>query len=196
MKIIITESQLKSIVTEHKFGSARLPENLYKQRLKRAKELAVNYPNPRQFALKHKKLWNFLRNYKLIDDVFTNRKKYGEDFTHEKIKELASKYLTPNDFELENRTAYQYASRHNMLDDLFPNNPHDQSLFGMYIGNKDESPYYNKNIQKYFDSLIDRASSQYDDIEDVKKRNPELYRQLMDLGHDIIPNDDEDDIDY
>ena len=123
MKILITESQYNHIITEHKFGSSSLPESLYKRRLKKAKELAVNYPNPRQFALKHKKLWNFLRGNKLVDDVFTNRKKYNEDLTDEKVRELASKYVSVSDFEVENGTAYQYALRNNLIKDLFPNYP-------------------------------------------------------------------------
>jgi hypothetical protein len=191
MKILITESQYNHIITEHKFGSSSLPESLYKRRLKKAKELAVNYPNPRQFALKHKKLWNFLRGNKLVDDVFTNRKKYGEDFTHEKVKELASKFTSRRDFEIEYGSAYQYAHTHGMLDDLFPKKIRDTKLYGAYLGSIGDSPYYNKDVQKHFDDLMDRTSSQYKDMEDVKKRNPDLYKQLSNLGHDYIPSDND-----
>jgi len=191
MKILITESQYNHIITEHKYGSSSLPESLYKRRLKKAKELAVNYPNPRQFALKHKKLWNFLRGNNLVDDVFTNRKKYNEDLTDEKVRELASKYVTVSDFEIENGVAYNYALRNNILKDLFPNNDFDPVAQGTYIGNRDESPYYNKDIQKYLDRLMYRASSQYKDMNDLKKRNPDLYKKLSNLGHDYIPSDDD-----
>jgi hypothetical protein len=191
MKILITESQYNHIITEHKFGSVKISDNLFKRRLKRAKELAVNYPNPRQFALKHKKLWNFLRNKGLLDDVFSNRKRYNEDLTDEKVRELASKYVSVSDFEVENGTAYQYALRNNLLKDLFPNNDFDPAAQGTYIGNRDESPYYNKHIQKHLDRLMYRASSQYKDMNDLKIRNPDLYKQLSNLGHDYIPSDDD-----
>jgi len=195
MKILITESQYNSIIFEQskRGGSQPLPDVIVKRRLKRAKELAVNYPNPRQFALKHKKLWNFLRGKGLLDDVFPNRKKYNEDLTDEKVKEIASKYVSVSDFEKENRVAYGYAIRNNMIRDLFPNNDFDPAAQGAYIGNRDESPYYNKNIQKYLDRLMYRASSQYKDMNDLKKRNPNLYNKLSDLGHDYIPSDDDSD---
>lgn len=192
MKILISESQYNLIVEQNKRGGSQpLPDSIVKRRLKRAKELAVNYPNPRQFALKHKKLWNFLRSKGLLDDVFPNRKKYNEDLTDDKVRELASRYVAMSDFELENGVAYNYALRNNMLKDLFPNHGFDPVSQGVYIGNKDESPYYNKDIQKHLDRLMYRASSQYKDMDDLKKRNPDLYRQLSNLGHDYIPSDDD-----
>jgi len=186
MKLIDT---IRDIITEHKFGSYGLPQSIIDRRLKRAKELAVDFPNPRQFALKYKKLWYFLRSQNLVDEVFPNRKKHGEDFTHEKVKELASKFTTPSDFQKEHQTAYQYAVKHKMINDLFPNNSNGLKLYSTYLGSRDQSPYDNKDVQKYLDHLMDRASSQYKDMNDVRKRNPSLFSQLQDLGHDYVPED-------
>lgn len=186
MKLIDT---IQDIITEHKYGSFGLPQSTVNRRLKKAKELAVDFPNPRQFALKYKKLFYFLRSQNLLDDVFPNRQKHGEDLTHDKVKEIASRYTTLRDFQIENGTAYMYANRHNMIDDLFPNNSNNLKLYGSYLGSRDDSPYDNKNVQNYFDHLMDRASSQYKDMNDLKKRNPDLYKQLDDLGHDYVPED-------
>ncbi len=186
MKLIDT---ILDILTESKYGNSKLPKATVVRRLKRAKELAPNFSNPRQFELKHRKLWNFLRLYGFVDEVFPNRQKYGNDFTHEKVKELASGFVTPLDFQTEHPTAFKYAYTHKMLHDLFPNSENRLSTFGAYLGNKDDSPYYNKSIQKHFDDLMDRASSQYKDMDDLKKRNPGLHKQLVDLGHDYVPED-------
>jgi hypothetical protein len=185
MKLIDT---IQDIITEHKWGSSKLPERIIDRRLKKAKELAVNFPNPRQFALKYKKLWYFLRSQNLVDEVFPNRQKYGEDFTREKVKELADKFIAPSDFQKEHPTAYQYALKRNMLNDLFPNKL-DRISTGVYTSKKDESPYYNDEVQKHLDHLIQRASSQYKDMNDLRKRNPNLFSQLQDLGHDYVPED-------
>jgi len=186
MKLIDT---ILDILTESKYGNSKLPKATVVRRLKRAKELAPNFSNPRQFELKHRKLWNFLRLYGFVDEVFPNRQKYGNDFTHEKVKELASGFVTPLDFQTEHPTAFKYAYTHKMLHDLFPNSENRLSAFGAYLGNKDDSPYHNKSIQKHFDDLMDRASSQYKDMDDLKKRNPGLHKQLVDLGHDYVPED-------
>lgn len=186
MKILISESQYNLIIE-----SVPLKDSTIKRRLKRAKEIAVNYPNPRQFALKYKKLWNFLRLKGLIDDVFPSRKKYQQDLTSDRVKELASKYVAVSDFQIDYPVEYGYAIKHNMIKDLFPNSDFDRSSQMIYHASKDQSPYYNKNIQKHLDHLIYRASSQYKDMNDLKKRNPDLYRQLSDLGHDYIPSDDD-----
>ena len=121
------------------------------------------------------------------DYVFVE--KHGEDFTHEKVKELASKFTTPSDFQKEHQTAYQYAVKHKMINDLFPNNSNGLKLYSTYLGSRDQSPYDNKDVQKYLDHLMDRASSQYKDMNDVRKRNPSLFSQLQDLGHDYVPED-------
>lgn len=185
MKLIDT---IQDIITEQR-GNKPLAQTIVNRRLKKAKELAVNFPNPRQFELKYKKLWNFLRGHKLVDDVFPNRQKYGEDWTHEKVKEIASRYITRRDFEIENGSAYQYAYKHKMLNDLFPDNSNGFKLYSTYLGSRDQSPYDNKDVQKYLDHLMDRASSQYKDMNDLRKRNPELYKQLVDLGHSFVPED-------
>jgi hypothetical protein len=185
MKLIDT---IQDIITEQK-GNKPLAQTIVNRRLKKAKELAVDFPNPRQFALKYKKLWHFIRHYNLIDELFPDRKKYREDYTPEEVKKLANGFAAALDFEIEHPTAFNYAVRHKMIPDLFPDRHDKMKSYATYFGNKEASPYYNKEIQKHFDHLMDRASSQYKDMDDLKKRNPELYKQLDDLGHDYVPED-------
>lgn len=185
MKLIDT---IQDIITEQR-GNKPLAQTIVNRRLKKAKELAVDFPNPRQFALKYKKLWHFIRHYNLIDELFPDRKKYREDYTPEEVKKLANGFAVALDFEIEHPTAYNYAVRHKMIPDLFPDRRDKMKSYATYFGNKEASPYYNKEIQKHFDHLMDRASSQYKDMGDLKKRNPELYKQLEDLGHDYVPED-------
>jgi len=191
MKILISESQLNNII----LNEAPLSQQTINYRLKRAKELAVNYPNPRQFELKHKKLWNFLRQQKLVDDVFPNRQKYREDLTPEQVIRVASKFINSDDFHTEYPVEWNYAYKNNMINDLFPDYNSDSGikLWSGYMGSMlgtNNSPYYNENIQKYLDYLMDRAG-QYNDMEDMKIRNPKLYKQLSDLGHDYVPSDED-----
>jgi len=172
MKILISESQLNNII----LNEAPLSQQTINYRLKRAKELAVNYPNPRQFELKHKKLWNFLRQQKLVDDVFPNRQKYREDLTPEQVIRVASKFINSDDFHTEYPVEWNYAYKNNMINDLFPDYNSDSGikLWSGYMGSMlgtNNSPYYNENIQKYLDYLMDRAG-QYNDMEDMKIRNP------------------------
>jgi hypothetical protein len=68
MDILITEEQLKRIITE----LHPLKKDEIESRLKMAKEIAKDYTNPRQFALDHKLLWNFIRSYNFVDEVFPN----------------------------------------------------------------------------------------------------------------------------
>lgn len=186
MKLIDT---IQDILKEHRGGREPLAQSIVNRRLRKAKELAVNFPNPRQFALKYKKLWNFLRGQNLVDDVFPNRQKYREDYTPEEVKKLANGFASAFDFEIEHPTAFNYATRHKMIPDLFPDRHDKMKSYATYFGNKEVSPYYNKEVQKHFDHLMDRASSQYKDMDDLKKRNPELYKQLDNLGHSFVPED-------
>ena len=118
MKIIITEEQLNGIINE---GVKLSPEEIEK-RLKLAKKLAVKYPNPRQFALKHKPLYYFLRGQGLMDTVFPKRKLYKPDgyWTPETIGQEASKYDSKSDFYNNNQVAYNRAVEFGILNDLFP----------------------------------------------------------------------------
>ena len=118
MKLIITESQLNDLIHEGK----KLDQKEIDTRLKKAKRLAVKFPNPRQFALKYPNLWNFLRGQKLVDEVFVDRKKYNPDgyWTPEKVGEEAEKYRSSSEFFRNNQIAHRKASEYGMLGDLFP----------------------------------------------------------------------------
>jgi hypothetical protein len=122
MKIIITEEQLKSIISEDRRGREPLSQKEVDKRLKKAKDLAVKFPNPRQFALKYPNLWNFLRGKGLIDSAFPNRKIYRPDgyWTPETIAQEASKYNTKSEFYDNNQVAYLKAIQLGIINDLFP----------------------------------------------------------------------------
>ena len=122
MKIIITEEQLKSIISEGRGGREPLPQKEVDKRLKKAKSLAVKFPNPRQFSLKYPNLWNFLRGQGLISDAFPNRKIYKPDgyWTPETIAQEAGKYNTKTEFGDKNQVAYLKAIQLGIINDLFP----------------------------------------------------------------------------
>ena len=122
MKIIITEDQLKSIISEGRGGREPLPQKEVNKRLKKAKALAVKFPNPRQFALKYPNLWNFLRGQGLISDAFPNRKIYKPAgyWTPETISQEATKYNTKTEFGDKNQVAYNKAVELGIINDLFP----------------------------------------------------------------------------
>lgn len=106
----------------NEYGSLPLPQKEVDKRLKKAKELAVKFPNPRQFALKYPKLWNFLRAQGLISDAFPNRKTYKPAgyWTPETIAQEAMKYQTKSEFENKSQVAYQKSLKFGIIDDLFP----------------------------------------------------------------------------
>ena len=126
MKILITESQYNSIIFEQnkRGGSQPLPQKEVDKRLKKAKALAVKFPNPRQFSLKYPNLWNFLRGKGLVDVVFPNRKIYRPDgyWTPETIAQEAGKYNTKSEFHDNNQVAYMKALQFDIMNDLFPYN--------------------------------------------------------------------------
>lgn len=184
MKIQLTEGQLSKLMVEIE----RLSKDVVKDRLALAKELAKEYPNPRKFALEHNKLWNFIRAYDLIDVVFPNRIKQVKYDSPEDVIKIARTYATATDLKNDLPNVYSYVVRHKLLDKVFPYSDENQGMWLNYDHNTDtESSYVNPSIQKYLDHLIDRAS-RYKDMKDLEKRNPELYRQLTSLGHDMEPD--------
>jgi hypothetical protein len=118
MKLIITESQLKNLINEGK----KLDQKDIETRLKKAKRLALKFPNPRQFALEYPNLWNFLRGQKLVDEVFVDRKKYNPDgyWTPEKVGEEAAKYNSASELQKNSQVAYRKATEYGILGVLFP----------------------------------------------------------------------------
>lgn len=188
MKIVITESQLKTIVNEMK----PLDNKEKKERLIKSLELAKKYPNPRQFAVKHKNLWSFLRGNDLVDVVFPNRKKYNNDYTPETATKLARRYVTVSDFESAHPSAYQFLMRKKLLSSIFPEKEETSNIMSRYVASlgKDESPYNNPDVQNYLDHISNRAGA-YDDMKDLKKKNPTLYKHLSDLGHEWTPSEED-----
>ena len=116
--IIITESQFNKLVDE----AAPLPEKEITKRLAKAKKVADKFPNPRQFALKYPKLWNFLRGQKLVDQVFPNRHVYKPDgyWNAENVAKESRNYSSRSDFMRGNQKANNVARQLGILDDLFP----------------------------------------------------------------------------
>ncbi len=115
MKLIeVINSEIKEAV--------KLTQDEIDKRLVLSKEIAANYKNPRQFALDHKTLWGFLRNYNLVDEVFPKRQIYhSEDYwTPETLSIEAKKYNGRAEFMRKNQYAYIKAKEFGLLDSLFP----------------------------------------------------------------------------
>lgn len=118
MKIILTETQIQMLAKE----AAPLPEKEIARRLKLAKKHAGKFPNPRQFALKYPKLWNFLRSQSLVDEVFPNRKLYHPEgyWTPETVGQESTKYSSKVEFMRGNQMAFKKAVEFGILNTLFP----------------------------------------------------------------------------
>lgn len=192
MKIVITESQLKRIVSENR----PLTKSEYEERLNKSIELAKNFPNPRQFELKHPILGNFLRVHKLLDLAFPNRKKHNENLTDEKALKIASRYTTGTDLNLDYPSIYDYLYRKKLMKKAFPNSDENtlRSInYSLSLNTSEDDPNFNPTLQNYFDYLMDRAST-YHDMEDLKKRNPVLYDRIRQLGHGIHFDSDSEEL--
>jgi hypothetical protein len=195
-KYIFTESQIKTIILSE---TVPLTDKDIQRKLAKAKRLAVNFPNPRQFSLKYKNLYNFLRAKGLMDEVFPERKKYEPygSWTPERIKELARSYSRITDFQNAYPVAYAKASEYGMINDLFPEKVTGQHFSLGDYGYNDQTSN-NPEYQKYVDSLIN-AAGYFDNMSDLEKRNPALHRQLIKLGHSIdtpVNDEEEDDDDH
>lgn len=118
MKIVITESQLKRMMGE----AAPLSKDELEKRLVKAKKLAVKFKNTRQFALAHPQLWNTIRAFDKLDDVFPERKKYKPDgyWDAVTVADESRKYKGRSEFQRGNQIAYKKAVELGILDDLFP----------------------------------------------------------------------------
>jgi hypothetical protein len=161
--------------------------------LKKAKKLAVNYKNPRQFGLDHLNLYNYLRKAGLLDKVFPYRRKNSEygGWTEDKIRQLAKGYMRASDFERDHPVAYNKALTLGITNDLFPkNNTNTFSSPDFDLANSNDEKY-----QKHIDDLTDVAGN-YENMSDMKKRNPSLFKQMSKFGHDDRPISDEDDDDH
>lgn len=193
MKIILSEIQVRNLMGLIESDNyIRLSDEVIQDRLMKAKELAKDFKNPRQFALVHKQLFSFLKQQKLIDDVFPNRLKQLGDLSPESALKIANKYGTIADLKSERASVYQYLLRNNLLDTAYPNSEENFNLstkYQMHLGG-DENPNLNPEIGKYLDYLMDRAS-RYEDMKDLEKRNPPLYRHLVALGHDMRYDNEE-----
>jgi hypothetical protein len=116
MKIILTESQLKTVINE------KLSDRQKKNALKRAKKLAPKFSSVNQFSLKYPNLYSYLRVHNLLDDAFPERKKYHPEgyWTPETIDQEAKKYSSRSEFNDKNQVACKKANEFGMLDMLFP----------------------------------------------------------------------------
>lgn len=217
MKIILTESQLKTVINE------KLTDDQKKNALNVAKELAPNFSSVRQFSLENPELYNYLRVNNLIDDVFPDRKKHRPDgyWTPETVGQEAQKYSSRKEFHKKNQVAYNKATDFGMLGALFP--PMKGGLkktitLDVAIENAKNfegtrSQFYRKYPQSYmvlkgegllnrffqkvpgmrrkydYDSLINDAK-QYENIDDLKANNHELYKKLtvLKLMDDVFPD--------
>lgn len=117
MKIILTESQLKTIIE-----GVKLDPEVVKQRFKEYKKIARKYPNPSQLNLDHPKIYAFLRAQGLVDQIFQDRKTYKPDgyWTPENIEKEAKKYSSRSEFYNNNQKAYTKAREYEMLSYLYP----------------------------------------------------------------------------
>lgn len=208
MKLIITESQLKRIIE----GGVRLSDEQVKERLAKAKEIAKNYKNPRQFSLDHYALWGFLRSYNFLDEVFPKRKRHLpiDRWDETTIPYEAEKYNSRREFAKGNQIAYHRALELNLLDDLFPKRKKIEKKYNLDISIKlvsdfdgPRSEFIKKYPAAYYilkdNNLLDRylpkkSNKKNDEAElldmakkykthfELKKDNLALYQKLANRG--------------
>lgn len=177
MKLI--DVLIESIVD---LDEVKLTDREIKKRLKKAKRLAVNFANPYQFKTKYKELFNFLRNYKLLDQVFPGRKLYKPDgyWNEITIWDEASKYGSKSEFSDKNQVAYNRARTLGILDTLFPERKEYDISKKWNIENSTE-------VAQNFDGTLTQFSRNY----------PSAYNILKDAGtlHDLIKSKKESESD-
>jgi len=208
MKIIITESHMRSLMRGMKGKRYKEPEQEIpevnrsrgsrpytpEQLLQRKMYIinkGKNYSSPNEFMKKDPKNWAAARSHKLLDVIYPDRRKYNPDLNPIEVEKIAKKYSRRSDFENSDQVAYQYARRTGMLDDLFP--PDD--TYKRFNFEKDwdqKSSYDNPIMQKHLDNITN-AAAHYGDMETLGKKNPPLYKQMYDLGHEYLPDDAYDD---
>ena len=218
MKIILTESQLKTIVNE------KLSDGQKKNALERAKKLAPNFSSVNQFSLKYPKLYNYLRVHNLMDDVFPERKKYHPVgyWTPDTVGQEAQKYSSRKEFHKQNQVAHNKAFEFGMMDSLFPALPKgnkktitlDVAMQKAMDFDGTRSQFYKKHPQSYvvlkgeglldryfqigaigakrkydYDSLISDAQ-QYENVDVLRSKNYELYKRITSLRllDDVFPD--------
>jgi hypothetical protein len=217
MKIILTESQLKTVINE------KLTDDQKKNALVVAKELAPNFSSVRQFSLENPELYNYLRVNNLLDDVFSDRKKHRPDgyWTPETVGQEAQKYSGRKEFHKKNQVAYNKAKDFGILDALFgPMKAGARKTITLDVAIEKarnfegmRSQFYKKHPTAYlilkdeglldrffqlgtglkrkydYDSLINDAK-QYENIDDLKANNHELYKKLtvLKLMDDVFPD--------
>lgn len=217
MKIILTESQLKTIVNE------RLSDNQKKNALERSKGLASKFSSVNQFSLKYPKLYNYLRVNNLLDEVFPERKKYHPEgyWTPETVGQEAQKYNSRKEFHKQNQVAFIKAMEFGILGALFPPMKRglkktitlDVAIEKAKNFDGTRSQFFKKYPQSYvvlkgdglldrffqkipgmrrkndYDSLINTAK-QYENIDVLRGENYELYKKLtvLKLLDDVFPD--------
>ena len=104
----------------------------------------------------------------------------------DKSKGLAVNYKTPRQFGKDHPNLYRVLMSNNLMDEVFPGNVKN---FGAEV-----SP--NAEYQNYMDDLM-KSAGEYRDMSDMEKRNPKLFKQLKNYGHNDIDTsvgmDDEED---
>jgi hypothetical protein len=200
MKILITESQLNYLFEERKFNhvgpNSWTPEQ--KEKIKMDTMIkAMRYPDMTSLHAADKRTFARVRTFGLEDVCFPDRKKYrkrNEATNPEMVKYHAQFYKTKKDFYTAEPSLCAYAERIGILDDLFPEKHQGAPL-------KDD-PESEKRKQSNIDAMVHRAASAYRNPEHLKKDNPNLYKNMEDMGHfngglkyaDDNGFDDEDDL--
>lgn len=164
--------------------SAPLSKDELEKRLTKAKKLAGKYKNPRQFALAHPQLWNTIRSFDKLDDVFPERRKYKPDGYWDAITiaDESRKYDGRTEFLRGNQIAYLKALELGIMDDLFP------------IKKKTREPYYtlDKSIELAKDFEGDRMKffDEYPSAYKVLNSNDLLTKYFGDKIEDAKASDD------
>ena len=207
MKIVITESHLRSLVRGmkgkryqeaepeqeipeivRKGAKGYTPEELLQRKMFIIKK-GKQYSSPNEFMKKDKKNWAAARTYKLLDVIFPDRKRYNPDLNPIEVEKIANQYGRVTDFANGHPVAYNYAYRTGMLPGLFP-----EKKVGTAFTLPTSDMRYSDNpeYQKHIDSIT-HAAAHYGDMETLGKKNPPLYKQMYDLGHEFLPDDSYDD---
>jgi len=161
------------------------PEELLKRKMYIIQK-GKNYSSPNEFMKKDPKNWAAARSHKLLDIIYPGRKKYNADLNPIEVEKIASQYGRVSDFSIGHPVAYNYAFRNGMLKDLFPRD----NAYKRF--DYEKSGYNDANMQKHLDNIT-HAAAHYGDMETLGKKNPPLYKQMYDLGHEYLPDDAYDD---
>jgi hypothetical protein len=183
MKILISESQLNRLFEESGKHSNHVTPNSWapeeKEKIKMDTMIkAMQYPDMQSLHDGDRLTHSRVRTLGLEDICFPDRKKYrkrNEAINPEMVKYHAQFYKTKSDFYAAEPSLCAYAEKIGIINHLFP-----EKRMGAPLK---DSPESEKRKQSSIDAMVHRAASAYRNPEHLKNDNPNLYKNMEDMGH-------------